>query len=95
MRCAVKASSPSDERSAGNRHATFCGSRGRFVAPGDPVLRLKRRGLLSSRHSRRMVPMTRSQIALALGLRGGDFRTVTPSLSIDSSRCLAKILSRS
>jgi hypothetical protein len=26
-----------DERSAGNRHATFCGSRGRFVAPGDPV----------------------------------------------------------
>jgi len=38
MRCAVKASSPSDERSAGNRHATFCGSRGRFVAPGDPVM---------------------------------------------------------
>jgi hypothetical protein len=26
-----------DERSAGNRHATFCGSRGRFIAPGDPV----------------------------------------------------------
>jgi hypothetical protein len=26
-----------DERSAGNRHATFCGSRGRFAAPGDPV----------------------------------------------------------
>jgi RNA polymerase sigma factor (sigma-70 family) len=37
MRCAVKCKSPSDERSAGNRHATFCGSRGRFVAPGDPV----------------------------------------------------------
>jgi hypothetical protein len=37
MRCAVKSISPSDERSAGNRHATFCGSRGRFVAPGDPV----------------------------------------------------------
>lgn len=37
MRCAVKATSPSDERSAGNRHATFCGSRGRSVAPGDPV----------------------------------------------------------
>jgi hypothetical protein len=33
----VKRKSPSDERSAGNRHATFCGSRGRFVAPGDPV----------------------------------------------------------
>jgi len=26
-----------DEHSAGNRHATFCGSRGRFAAPGDPV----------------------------------------------------------
>jgi len=26
-----------DERSAGNRHATFCGSRGRYVAPGYPV----------------------------------------------------------
>ena len=27
----------SDERSAGNLHATFCGSRGRVTAPGDPV----------------------------------------------------------
>ena len=27
MRCAVNRKSPSDERSAGNRHATFCGSR--------------------------------------------------------------------
>jgi hypothetical protein len=33
----VKAKSPSDERSAGNRHATFCGSRERVTAPGDPV----------------------------------------------------------
>ncbi len=37
MRCAVKRQSASDERSAGNPHATFCGSRGRYVAPGDPV----------------------------------------------------------
>jgi hypothetical protein len=26
-----------DERSAGNLHATFCGSRERATAPGDPV----------------------------------------------------------
>jgi hypothetical protein len=37
MRCAVKSQSPSDERSAGNLHATFCGSRERVTAPGDPV----------------------------------------------------------
>src|SRR5438034_4440589 len=29
---------PSDERSAGNLHATFCGSWGRVTAPGDPVV---------------------------------------------------------
>jgi hypothetical protein len=29
--------STTDERSAGNRHATFCGSRERATAPGDPV----------------------------------------------------------
>src|SRR6516162_6702549 len=29
--------SPDDERSAGNRHATFCRSRARLAAPGDPV----------------------------------------------------------
>jgi hypothetical protein len=40
-------------------------------------------------------PMTLSHIALAVGLRGGDFNTLTPSLVIDSSRWLAKILSRS
>src|ERR1019366_618479 len=40
-RCAVKAKSTSDERSAGNRHATFCGSRERVTAPGDPVSRVK------------------------------------------------------
>jgi hypothetical protein len=32
---------PSDERSAGKLHATFCGSRGRVTAPGDPVLGVK------------------------------------------------------
>jgi hypothetical protein len=58
-------------------------------------LRLKRRGLLSSRHSRRIVPMIRSQIAFAIGLRGGDFNTLTPSFAIDPSRCFAKIQSRS
>jgi hypothetical protein len=30
--------------------------------------------------------MTRSQIAFAVGLRGGDFSTLTPSFTIDSSR---------
>jgi hypothetical protein len=39
--------------------------------------------------------MTLSQIAFAIGLRGGDFNTLTPSFVIDSSRCLANILSRS
>ena len=53
------------------------------------------RGISQSRHSRRIVPMTRSQIELAIGLRGGDFKTLTPSLPIDSSRRLAIILSRS
>lgn len=35
--CAVKSTSPSDERSAGNRHPTFSGSRERVTAPGHPV----------------------------------------------------------
>jgi hypothetical protein len=35
-------------------------------------------GISQSRHSRRIVPMTRSQIALAIGLCGGDFNTLTP-----------------
>jgi len=48
-----------------------------------------------SRHSRRMVPMSLSQIESALGHRGGDFNTSMPSLFTDSSRCLAKMLSRS
>ena len=37
MRCAVKGRSPSDEGSAGDRHATFCGNQEREAAPGDPV----------------------------------------------------------
>jgi len=52
-------------------------------------------GISQSRHSRRIVPMTRSQIALAVGVRGGDFSTVSPSRLMESSRCPAKMLSRS
>ncbi len=37
-----------------------------------------------------MVPMTRSQVALAFGERGADFNTLSPSLRMDSSRWLAK-----
>ncbi|SRR6266851_512911 len=33
----LRCEATSDERSAGNPHATFCGSRGRVTAPGDPV----------------------------------------------------------
>jgi hypothetical protein len=44
------------------------------------------RGISQSRHSLRIVPITRSQIALVLGLCGDDFSTVIPSLRIDSSR---------
>ena len=36
-----------------------------------------------------------ARIALAIGLRGGDFRTFSPSRSIDSSRLFAKMLSGS
>jgi hypothetical protein len=52
-------------------------------------------GISQSRHSRRVVPMSLSQIEVAVGLRGGDFNTLTPSFTIDSSRCVAKMLSRS
>ena len=37
-----------------------------------------------------MVPIKRSQIAFALGLRGGDLRIVSPSRFMDSSRPAAK-----
>jgi hypothetical protein len=52
-------------------------------------------GISQSRHSLRIVPITRSQIAFAFGLRGGDFSTLIPSRRIDSSRWFAKMLSRS
>src|SRR5216684_3235762 len=39
-----------EERGAGNPHATFCGSRGRVTASGDPVLGVKFPG--PTRHSR-------------------------------------------
>jgi hypothetical protein len=42
-----------------------------------------------------MVPIRRSQIALAFGLCGGDLSTVQPSFPINSSRVLAKMQSRS
>ena len=42
-------------------------------------------GISQSRHSRRIVRMTRSQIALAVGVRGGDFSTVSPSRLMESS----------
>src|SRR5262245_10203169 len=45
-------------------------------------------GISQSRHSRLMVPIERSQIALAMGLRNGVFRTLRPSRRIDSSRLL-------
>jgi hypothetical protein len=64
------------------------------------ALRIDRRcasdsGINQSRHSRRIVPITRSEIALAFGLCGGDLSTVTPRFLIDSSRLIAKMLSRS
>ena len=52
-------------------------------------------GITQSRHSRRNVPMTLSQIAFAFGLHGGDFNTSTPRRLTDSPRCAAKMLSRS
>ncbi len=42
---------PSDELSAGNLHATFCGSRERVTAPGDPVLWVKLPGPTRPRKS--------------------------------------------
>jgi putative tryptophan/tyrosine transport system substrate-binding protein len=50
---------------------------------------------IASRHSLRIVPITRSQIEFAFGLATGDRNTSRPNALIESSRCLAKILSRS
>ena len=52
-------------------------------------------GIIQSRHSRRIVPITRSQIEFAFGLATGDRNTSTPRALIELSRCLAKIASRS
>jgi hypothetical protein len=42
-----------------------------------------------------MVPISRSQIAFAFGLATGDRNIFSPSASIESSRRLEKIRSRS
>ena len=52
-------------------------------------------GIIQSRHSRRIVPMTRSQMEFAFGLANGESSTVRPNARIDLSRCFAKMLSRS
>jgi hypothetical protein len=75
MRCAVKCQSPSDERSAGNPHATFCGSRGRrAAAPGDPV-----RG--------QQCPRLLGNVEFSVERAG--FTIVTPSMLRGRSACLA------
>jgi hypothetical protein len=65
-----------------------------------PSLSSKRRwvseiGISQSKHSRRIVPIRRSQIALAIGLHLGDFMIFSPNLPMESSKFLAKMLSRS
>ena len=52
-------------------------------------------GITQSRHSRRNVPMTLSQIVFAFGLRCGDLNTSTPRRLTDSPRCVANVLLRS
>jgi hypothetical protein len=52
-------------------------------------------GINQSRHSRRIVPITRSQIAFIFGLCGADFNTLIPRARIESSSWRAKMLSRS
>jgi hypothetical protein len=51
-------------------------------------------GINQSRHSRRIVPITRSQMTFIFGVCGAHFNTLIPSARIDSSRWLAKMLSR-
>jgi hypothetical protein len=48
-----------------------------------------------SKHSRQIVPITLSQIEFAVGLRGGLFKTRSPSRWMDSSSSAEKMLSRS
>jgi hypothetical protein len=56
-----------------------------------PSVRSVGRGINQSRHSRRAVPMTRSQSDFAFGLAMGDRNISTPNALIESSRCLANI----
>ena len=42
--------------------------------------------IIQSKHSRRIVPITRSQIAFALGLENGERSTARPNVRIESSR---------
>ena len=66
MRCAVKCQSPSDERSAGDPHATFCGSRERVTAPGHPV-----RGQQCPRLLGHIAGMISREFPAASGQEGG------------------------
>ena len=47
-----------------------------------------------SRHSRRIVPITRSQTEFAFGLATGDRDTFIPNALMESSRCLANYRGR-
>ena len=51
-------------------------------------------GISQSRHSRRIVPITRSQMAFAFGLAIGERSTSMPKALIKWSKRLAKIRSR-
>ncbi len=50
---------------------------------------------MKSKHSRRIVPISLSQYALACGARTGVRKTFTPRLSVVSSTSVEKMLSRS
>ena len=52
-------------------------------------------GIIQSRHSRRIVPITRSQMAFAFGLANGERSLSMPKALIESSKRLAKIRSLS
>src|SRR6266849_5354172 len=52
-------------------------------------------GISQSRHSRRIVPISRSQSAFACGVRTGVFNTCRPIDAIARSTVAAKMLSRS
>jgi hypothetical protein len=61
--------------------ARDCNDQSRTSAIASDVLATT--GISQSRHSRRIVPMTRSQIEFAVGLRGGLFNTRSPSRLTD------------